>query len=267
MKKRTKLLINKKKRIFIIIGLLSFLCLISAIVSILFVPFYRIESRVNSVYEYSQKDTKDYSTVGWLRVQGTNIDYPIIYAPDYDLSLKMDDFLWTEIKSDQLLNKVNVIGHNILNLSKTPLIANKNHKRFEQLMSFTYFDFVKDNKYIQYTFNGEEYLYKVFSVSYLNRDEIDLYIDENLSKEQLEKYIEQSLEDSIFKFNIDVNGNDKILSLITCTRMFDSSKIEFKVDARLVRKNELKTNYSVEKTDKYQEIENIMKGGKENEKA
>lgn len=43
--------------------------------------------------------------------------------------------------------------------------------------------------------------------------------------------------------------------------------IEFRVDARLVRDGEIKTNYGVEKSGKYQEIEDIMEGGEENAKA
>ena len=43
----------------------------------------QIESRVDKVSEYAKKDSDDYTTIGWLRVQGTNIDYPVIYAPSY----------------------------------------------------------------------------------------------------------------------------------------------------------------------------------------
>ena len=42
---------------------------------------------------------------------------------------------------------------------------------------------------------------------------------------------------------------------------------EFRVDARLVRENELKTNYGVKKTDKYKELDSVMKGGEYNEEA
>lgn len=265
MRKRTKLLISKKKKVFLFIGILSFLCLISAIAFLLFYDYYPVESRVNNVEKYASNDTDDYTTVGWLRVQGTNIDYPVIYTPDYDLSKKTDDFVWTDVSSDRLLNKVNIIGHNILNLSTQPLVASENHRRFEQLMSFIYLDFVRDNKYIQYTFQGEEYVYKIFSVSFVSHDETGLYAFEDYTDEEMNDYIQKSLEDSIFEFDIDVNENDKIISLITCTRMYGpGNDIEFKVDARLVRNGELKTNYGVQKSDKYQEIDDIMKGGENN---
>ena len=129
-------------------------------------------------------------------------------------------------------------------------------------------NFVKENKYVQYTFNGKDYVYKIFSVSFEKRSDIPKFTREDFSKKEMKDYIQQSLEDSIFEFNIDVDENDKILSLITCTRMFGHyQNIEFRVDARLVRDGEIKTNYGVEKSGKYQEIEDIMEGGEENAKA
>ena len=267
MKKRSKMIIMKKKKLFLLLGILSFLCLLAAILFLLFYDYYPVESRVDNMREYAASDNDNYTTTGWLRVQGTNIDYPVIYAPGYDFSDKVDNFLWNEVNSDELLNQVTISGHNILNLSKNPLVANENHKRFEQLMSFTYLDFVKDNKYIQYTFKGHDYVYKIYSVTYTKRDDIPKFTRENLSDSDMKKYIEQSLEDSIFKFDIDVNENDKILSLVTCTRMFGYYQdIEFKVDARLVRDGELKLNYDVAPTEKYQEVKEIMEGGENNGK-
>lgn len=268
MRKKTKLLILKKKRVFLFIGILSFFCLLFAVIFLLVYDYYPIESRVNKVEKYSKKDTDDYETIGWLRVQGTNIDYPVIYAPSFDFSNMTHDFLWNEVKSDELLNQITVSGHNILNLSTNPLITDKNHKRFEQLMSFVYLDFVQDNKYVQYTVNGKDYLYKIFSVSFSERSDIEKFTRKDLSQKEMKKYLKHSLDDSIFDFDIDVNENDKILSLVTCTRMFGHYKdIEFKVDARLVRKGELNSNYSVDKNKNYKEIENIMEGGESDEKV
>lgn len=268
MKKRSRLLINRKKKLFLLIGILSFFCLLAAIVFIMVYNYYPIETRIEKITEYAKKDSKDYETIGWLRVQGTNIDYPVIYAPKYDFNGKTDNFVWNEVKSDKLLNQVSISGHNIMNLSSNPLVANKNHRRFEQLMSFVYLDFVKENKYIQYTVNKTDYIYKIFAVTFTERDKIPKFTREDLSNKEMKKLIKQSLEDSIFKFDIDVDENDKILSLITCTRMFGYyNDIEFKVDARLIRKNELKLNYGVEKSDNYQEIEDIMEGRENNEEA
>ena len=176
----------------------------------------------------------------------------------------MEDFVWTETDFEKLNNIIYIKGHNILNLSKNPLIADKYHSRFEQLMSFTYLDFVKENKYIQYTFKGKEYLYKIFAISYPKTSDLDLYNKSKYSKTKLKKYIDESLKNSIFKFDVDVNNNDKILSLVTCTRMFGNN-YSFKVDARMVRELEPIKNYDVKKTKEYDKVDEQMKGGSSNE--
>lgn len=271
MKKRSKILIKHKKKIFFLVGILSFLCLIGAVIFLLMYDYYPMESRISELKEYAKKnDNKNYQTTGWIRVQGTDIDYPVLYAPMYRLDTKIGNFAWNNVNPDHLLNKMTISGHNILNLSNQPLVANPNHGRFEQLLSFIYLPFVEENKYIQFTYDGEEYLYKIFSVSLPVHGETSAFLEEDFSSEEMEDYIEQSLEDSIFKFNINVNKDDKILSLVTCTRMYDLKSMDlhdFRVDARLVRKGELKTNYGVKKTDKYKEVEEIMKGGEEDEEA
>ncbi len=227
--------------------------------------YYEIESRTNKVIEKAKNDEKGYKTIGWLRVQGTNIDYPVLYAPNYDFTLDMDDFVWTEADFEELNNITYIRGHNILNLSQKPLIADSMNNRFEQLMSFTYLDFVKNNKYIQYTLNGEEYLFKIFAVSYPVTSDLDLYNNSKYTKKELKKYIDQAKKDSIFDFDVNVNSNDKIISLITCTRMLGSN-YSFKVDARLVRRFENIKNYDVKKTKKYNKIEKLLKGGSADEK-
>ncbi len=263
--KKTK---RKLKKHSVVIFITTVLCLLVGGFLIFYLinenKFYQIESRVDKVAKKVKEDKAKIKTVGWLRVQGTKIDYPIIYAPNYNFTYDMEDFVWTETDFEKLNNIIYIKGHNILNLSKNPLIADKYHSRFEQLMSFTYLDFVKENKYIQYTFKGKEYLYKIFAISYPKTSDLDLYNKSKYSKTKLKKYIDESLKNSIFKFDVDVNNNDKILSLVTCTRMFGNN-YSFKVDARMVRELEPIKNYDVKKTKEYDKVDEQMKGGSSNE--
>ena len=268
MRKSSVKLIKQKKKVFLVIGILSFLCLIGAVMFMLFYDYYPVEDRVDKLKEYAQKDTEDYETIGWIRVQGTNIDFPVVYAPGFNFDGMNDNFAWNEIKTDKLLNRITISGHNFMNLSANPKMADEDSMRFESLMSFVYLDFVKENKYIQYTVNGENYIYKIYAVSFPEHGDTNVFVEKDFTSKEMKQYIEQSLKDSIFKFNIDVDENDKLISLITCTRMFiDEPNREIRIDARLVRDGEMKRNYSVEKTDKYKEIDEVMKGGEYNDEA
>lgn len=264
MKKKKKI---SKKRVLMIMCLTAVILLI-CILSILFAinneEYYKIEPRSENVLNYKSSHS-DYEVNGWLRVQGTNIDYPVIYPDnDLDLSRVLGDFTWVLEDEEELMDRTVILGHNIRNVSSNPLITDSNHTRFEQLLSFVYYDFAKDNQYIQYTRDGKDYIYQIFSVSFI--DEHDLPLSGSLSKEELKGYINDSINNSYFKYDVEVDENDKIISLITCTRFFGDARYSFKIEGKLLDNGEKIKKKDVTLNSNYKEIEDMMRGGKENEK-
>lgn len=273
---------RQKNKIKIILMLITFIVLIFVLLYFIYSKvfiseIYNVDSRIDNIKEEKKKDNSNYyKTVGWLKVQGTNIDTPII-GYNYDkieedgvpgMEASLDNYLWNNVDDEKLYNKVNILGHNILNLSAQPDSGLKYFSRFDDLMSFVYYDFVEDNKYIQYTVDGKDYIYKIFSIDFAYQYELTLYQNSNASKKKMKAYIDDSLKNSLFDFDVKVDENDKIISLITCTRMFGvDDQQEFIVNARLVRENEKLTNYGVKKNSNYQEIEKLLKGDVEDEKA
>lgn len=237
-----------KKYIKLII--LIIICIIISCV-VYFNRYYKIEDRTKAI-----KNIKETKPVGWLRVQGTNIDMPVMYYYDVNVSDPSYDMAWSYSKKNNLRNMV-ILSHNIQNVSSKPLVADKNHVRFEQLMSFIYYDFVKENKYIEYSTNKKNYLYKIFGVTLKNDSTFD-YEGSN-SKTDVEKILTEN-NDTFFKFDVDVNKNDKLLTLATCTRFNGKKNYSFVVLARRIRKGEIVKNYNVVKTKKYRKIEKVLKG-------
>lgn len=233
-------------------------------------PIYSIDSRINNIKKEQKKDEKDYRTIGWLRVQGTNIDAPIIgyNTRGEEVNVTKDNYLWNEINEKKFYNKVNIMGHNILNLSSTPRVGDVNFSRFDDLMAFVYTDFVEDNKYIQYTVDGKDYLYKIFAVYFDYQFNLNLSYQGNYSKDDLSTYLKKVKKKSIYDFDVNVDSDDKIISLITCTRMFgENSTYELIVNARLVHENEKYTNYDVVENKNYKKIKKILKGDEVNDEA
>ncbi len=230
-----------------------------------FKPFYETKERTENITKYN-KTHEQTKAVAWIRVQGTNIDYPVIYS-DGTVNIQeiTEDFTWVLNDIEEVKNKIFVLGHNIRNVSRNPIITDKNHTRFEQLPSFMYLDFIEDNKYVQFTINGKDYLYKIFSVSIVKDSELS-YQTTSLEKEDLKEYIDKSLKESYYDFDIDIDENDNIITLATCTRFYGySPRYTYKIDARMVRDNEKIKNYKVEENNNYKEIQKTMKGGVEDE--
>ena len=175
---------KKKKKIIMFFLLLLFICIVCFIfkdkIINHIVPIYKIEDRSENVKKL-QKSEKD-QVIGWIRVQGTNIDYPIMLDEINGLSREYD-FVWMNNYIYKDTNFIPIFGHNIRNVSSKPIIGDKNMKRFEQLMSFIYPEFVEKNKFIQITVDGKNYLYEIFSVSLFDKSETEYYTKAYSKKE------------------------------------------------------------------------------------
>ena len=266
-KNKRKLKLNQRtKTLALVTGLLICCCIVLVTLTAMWIVpknIYKVEDRQKEIKKEQKKDEEGIETVSCLRVQGTMIDTPIVaYEEGKDLSyLDKEDFLWTEAKTAEYKNQIKIMGHNILNLSATPEIGVNYFTKFEDLMAFTYEDFVKENKYIQYSIGDKEYVYKVFAVLYDKSYNLDLYNTDNYSTEEMADYIELVESKSLYDFDIDVDASDDIISLVTCSRLYGvDQKRQFVVVGRLLRDNEKMTNYSFETTEKYEEIQKLMKG-------
>lgn len=271
-KKSVKL--NKKvnqriKTIVLATGLLICCCIVMILLFTLNKSVYKIDSRVNEIKKEQKNDKDGFETIGWLKVQGTTIDAPIVGYENNEAFQNIDkeNFVWNFVKDKKLYNQVNISGHNILNLSKKPKIGKSYFSRFDDLMAFIYEDFAKENKYIQYTIDGKDHLYKIFGVFFEKEYNLDLYHEGNYTKKESKDYIKQVKEASIYDYDVDVDETDNFITLTTCTRFFEGTKKQFVVVGRMLRENERANNYDVKSNDKYKEVEEVMKGDDNDEKT
>jgi len=231
--------------------------------------FYKIESRLDKVSANQKKDEADYKTIGWVKLQGTNIDLPILRQVNesFDYPAEVENYAWTLNKDEKFYNVMNIFGHNIFNLSSSPKKSSKDFKRFEELMGYVYPEVAEDGKYIQLTIDGKEYLYKIFVVSFIDAVDVEMFPIGEYNKQEVSYVIKLLKENSIYDYDIDVNSSDKILMLNTCTRFFGTDRyIDFFVTGRLVRDDEKINDYSLKKNENYKKVENVLKGDDSNEK-
>ena len=229
--------------------------------------YYSISSRVENVNITKVENNTDFSAIGWVRVQGTKIDMPIVWSPNSEdeLPVELGSFAWSLNGDNHKHNYLRVMGHNIFNLSSHPKKSSKTFERFEELMSFVYYDFAKENKYIQLTIDDKDYLYKIYSVDFINRSAstfLPYALDKDLSKKEMKDFIKLTKDNSLYDYKVDVDENDSVLALSTCTRFFGiDDGYEFYVNGRLLREDEKADDYRVQVNNKnYKEIEDILKG-------
>ena len=227
---------------------------------------FKIENRVNDIKKEKKNDQYEYETVAWLRVQGTNIDYPIIIdkSGKYDNPVERKAYGWLNSQDGTYKNNLTIDGHNIFNLG-VPKKQSDTFFRFEELMAYAYYDFAKENQFIQLTMDNKNYLYQVFAVTLIYDLDLDLLPAVNVDKTVQQEQIDFFKKHSIYDYDIEVKSSDNILNVATCTRILGKTNpTNFVLSAKLVKNKNISLN-SMKKTKKYDKIELTLKGSENDE--
>ena len=202
---------------------LEFIFLILIVFSLINIFFWYKENKkvvmiVSSVSEYLIKDDDGYrveeeikkeneDTVGWIKVGGTNIDYPVVQAKDNDYYLNHDYYKnsnsagWIFMDYRNSLNDNNLIiyGHH-----------RKDKSMFGDLDKLFDENFYNNNDGKILLIVGDENIYfEVFSVYSLDSEELIL----NPTFEKINELEEKSLINFNRNFR---NVKTQIITLITC---------------------------------------------------
>lgn len=215
-------------------------------------------SRTETLKNYN---FNDFFTIGWIQVQGTNIDFPvftpILKGKEENGDVKVDfSYAWRQINYNLGENRMVLSAHNIINVSSKPIKDMNVLTDFEGLMAFVYHDFAIKNQYIMYTDeDGNEELYVIYAVGFTNSNDEEYKSIKYDDKDKINEYISSAKNNSIYNYSVNVNSEDKILSLVTCTRFFgrDGDTL-FRIDARKVRENENTYKYKVDINSNYKII-------------
>ena len=189
------------------------------------------------IYEKFKKLNSDY--VFWITVDNTNINYPVVQTNDNNYYLKKSFYkknsgsgtiFMDTLNNFTTDNNVVLYGHNMNNKTMFNNITKfKDKKLFE-----------KNNKItIKNTENNKEYVYEVFSVYHTNNNfnYNTVVFNEGYTYGDFLKDIKQK---SMYKNNIDVTEQDKILTLATCSYEFKGAKTS--VHAKLTQVRDLNPN-------------------------
>ena len=96
---------------------------------------------------------------------------------------------------DNETNHPSIVSHNIRNVSRKPIVGDDTMTGFEQLMSFIYLDFIKENQYIAYTdVNGKQSLYRIYAVSLIDDEIKKATYKDTYTEQEEDKYIDQAEE-------------------------------------------------------------------------
>lgn len=172
--------------------------------------------------------------VGWITIEDTQIDYPILKADNNNDYLRRDFYkeynilgsIFMDFRNDITSNDLNTIvyGHRTKDGSMFEGLTNyQDEKFFESHRTFTF-----DTLY-------ESYEAEVFAV-YITLTDFD-YIQTNFeTTEQYEALLTEIEGKSIYNTDIELESTDRILTLSTCDYALDDNNGRLVVQAKLVKK-------------------------------
>ena len=157
-------------------------------------------------------------TVGWLKVNNTNVDYPVVQYTDNDYYLnrnfkgQKDNSGWVfmDYRADSVNLSQNTIifGHNMY----------YSGVMFGTLYKAKYSSWYtkKENQIIEFDTLYENLKWQIFSI-YVVPNTNDYLIADFSTEEKFNEFLNLITKRSIYNFNTPVAGNDKILTLSTCS--------------------------------------------------
>ena len=174
-------------------------------------------------------------TIGWIRVWGTDINYPVVQTNDnsFYLTHSFDksynkagwifvDYTNSSIKDNQLDANTVIYGHNRQNKSMFGTLSNTLKENWRD---------VEKNRYINFSTLEESMLWEVFSTYTIDSEYY--YIRTSFTTdEDYEEFLKTIKARSIYNFNINVTTEDRILTLSTCTNIGEGRTV---VHAKLIK--------------------------------
>lgn len=183
------------------------------------------------IFDTLQEKNKD--TIGWIKVNNTNIEYPVVQTKDndyylhYDFNKKKNTFGW--IFMDYRNNPVS--------LDQNTIIYGHNSTR-RKIMFSALIDTMQEEWYVNktnqiITFNTPHFSmeWQIFSIYPIKVTSDYLYTNFNNQKEFTE-FSNKLKSRSIYDFDIPVTNNDRILTLSSC---LNSGSKRLVVHAKLIR--------------------------------
>ena len=189
------------------------------------------KEEIISTYSLNEYINKNPDTIGYLKVKGTDIDLPVVKTDNNDFYLNHDfDKKWNSmgwVYADY--------RNNFPNFSQNTILYGHTYKdtiMFSSLKNVLNDDWFnnKDNHIIEFNSTNKEHKWQVFSIYTIEKTSD--YLGVEFNDQEFINFTNMLKNRSLKNFNVEINEDDKILTLSTC---YISSKYRLVVHAKLIK--------------------------------
>ncbi|MBF0749572.1 sortase B [Mammaliicoccus lentus] len=182
--------------------------------------------------QFKQLDAVNPDIIGWIHLDATTLNYPILQSKDNEDYLKKDfenqysrkGSIFMDYRNSPKHEKMNTViyGHHV-----------GDDTMFDTVEKYLDQSFYDQHKTMQYDTKYGKYQLEVIS-AYETTTEDDYIQTDFSSSKQYEKFLEETLKKSEISTTTEINKNDKIVTLSTCEDAYSLSSGRIVVVAKLV---------------------------------
>ena len=174
-------------------------------------------------YKALTEENEDF--FGWIHIEGTDIDYPVMYSPDSPGYYLKHSFWkkWSDYGTPHLdercvpgvSNNLVVYGHNM-----------KNGTMFAQLHRFESEEFWNEHRYIQFDTIAEQGTYEIFTVFHFDTNHEDYWFNTHTDMGEMEirEFLNEVSVRQLYETGVILNRKDQFLTLCTCDRTYRNGR-------------------------------------------
>ena len=166
--------------------------------------------------DFESLKQKNSDAIAWIKVNGTNIEYPVVKTTNNDYYLTHNfnkeynsaGWIFADYKNklDGTDKNLVIYGHNMRDDSMFGSLKKVINEEWYNN---------EDNRYITLITESQTQIYEVFSVYQIEKE--DYYIQTNFNNEtEFSKFVDTLKKRSKKDFNVNVSSEDDILTLSTC---------------------------------------------------
>ena len=185
---------------------------------------------------YAQLKETNPHFVGWIKIDGTPLDYPVVHTPD-----NPEYYLRRAFDGTYAISGTPFVGEGCTVDSTSVMIYGhrmNNDTMFTTLLDYADRDFWEEHREIQFDTVDRLQNYEIFSAFYIDIPPEDdpnafywYYYSGDISAEDFDYYVNQVKSLSYYDTGVEVAADDKLLTLTTCA--YNSEQRRFVVVAKL----------------------------------
>lgn len=181
--------------------------------------------------EYEELYNQNSDLFGWIKIDGTEINYPVMHTPEtpnfyinknWNKEESISGTICLDYRTSDATENIILYGHNM-----------KDMTMFGCLINYKFESYYEQHKYIEFDTIYEKATYEIIAVSkaviyYEDKKDDEYLFYEHVeldTKEEFDAYIQNAKQNSYYEISTTAEYGDQIITLCTCDYWTENARL------------------------------------------